>query len=154
MKTKKMTVWQWISSLFVKPKKQVQTLKAKSEVVIDPYFDTIKKIETYTVNEMPEKIFDNKTKVEIMVDGKAYHLTEKQRVFYTAVVENQKKFTEGVLGWKIVYEFLKYKHGFDDSQMGNFSKSKFRISEHYKTMTYLYSSGLVKKVGKKFIAKV
>jgi hypothetical protein len=156
MKTQKMTLWQWIKSLFVKKAKQESAPMQKQEPV--QVQETINWNEPIEVPE--KKMFDGKTKQDLVVDGKTYHLTEKQMIFYNAIVKYQKQYSTGVLGWRIAYEFLKAKHNLSENELGfendlkKLPKWKFSLSSHNKTMKYLINSGLVTKNNSFYKAKV
>ena len=159
-----MTIGQWIKSLFFKKKAEKPvTVETKIEPILDDPFETVDwdKLETNVSNETStstdesnERMFDGKIKRNVVIDGVEYQLTEKQMIFYNAIVKYQEQYPTGVLGWKIAYEFIKAKHNLSEQELKQLPKWKFTLSAHNKTMKYLISSGLVVKNNKFYKAKV
>jgi len=157
-----MSVWQWIVSLFTK-KAKTKTVSEDEIILSDPYAPLEVETHTpenksFTLNEMPEyeqiKQFKNKAKVVVEVAGIKHNLTEKQYIFYNAVCRHQLLNNAPVPGWKIAYEFVKEKHGLEDSELTKLPKWKFSLSSHNKTMKYLLANEIIYRVNGKFKARV
>ena len=159
MKQKKMSVWQWILSIFRKKQKANQKEANVEAPMSDPFSSNSQneKVNSkFTVNEMPEKKvkreFKQKIKHEVVIEGKTHLLTIKQYIFYRCVVTFQ---TDGdVSSKRIAREFLKIKYNLSEGEVQKRPDWELNLAAHHKTMKYLLSSGIIYKVGKKYRAKV
>jgi hypothetical protein len=159
MKQNKMSVWQWILSIFGKKQKAIQKEANVETPMSDPFSSNSQNEKVkpkFTINEMPEKKvkreFKQKIKHEVIIDGKTHSLTTKQYIFYRCVVTFQGP--EDVSGKRIAREFLKIKYNLSEGEVQKRPDWELRLTAHHKTMKYLLDSGIIYKVGKKYRAKV
>jgi len=167
MKTQKMTVWQWIKSLFVK--KLVELKAVKEQIAVDPELDwdseqvlySEEKVKqdpfckTYTSNEIPilttEKKFNNHKNFFVDIDGDIYELTEKQFVFYNIIKNLQSESSlKTVNGRQVMLHF--YKTKYPDLSLSEIKSKippqKLHFTNYNNTTKYLYKSNILMKIKK------
>jgi hypothetical protein len=154
MKTQKMKLWQWIRSFFVKKAIEKISIKSKSESTDyfeEPDWSKLRVHKDFTINEMPEKNFNNHKTFSININNKIYKLTEKQFAFYEIIKKLQFNSTSGVVsGRQIMYEFYKVKYpelSLNEIKI-KIPANKFHFTNYGSTTKYLYKSGLLIKLKK------
>lgn len=106
-------------------------------------------------SEPKRQVYTKHLKYEVIVDGKSFWLSKKQRQMYWAMCQAQKEHSTSsglVPGKWVVGYYLKSKY--TPSELLELEKWQWKPSTHYKTFKQLVKVGIVIRIGQEYQALV
>lgn len=152
----------WLKRQFSKPGKSAvvenETPKIVNEIPIDleikQWVGSLNENSEHfeLIEVTPEKSV-KRIKYEIIVDGKSYWLSKKQRQLYWAICQAHfaHKTEDGTIHGKLAISYY-LKSKYTPAEILELEKWEFKPSTHYKTFKQLVKSGIVIRIGQTYKA--
>ena len=148
----------WLKSRFSKPGISAVVENKTPEIVCEPTESMNKewvgsiyeKTNEIVMTEVRSEHSLRRIKYEVIVDGKSFWLTKKQRELYWAMCQITTDENGFVNGKDIVKKYLSSRY--TPAELLTLEKWEYKPSTHYKAFKGLVKSGIVLRIGQKYKA--
>ena len=148
----------WLKSQFSKPGKSAVVENESPEIFVDSEIkqwvgSLHENSERFELIEVSNEKSVKRIKYEIIVDGKSYWLSKKQRQLYWAICQAHfaHKTEDGTIHGKLAISYY-LKSKYTPAEILELEKWEFKPSTHYKTFKQLVKSGIVIRIGQTYKA--
>lgn len=148
----------WLKSRFSKSGTSIVVENKTPEIVCEPTESMNKewvgsiyeKSDEIVMKEVRSEHSLRRIKYEVLVDGKSYWLSKKQRELYWALCQITTDENGFVNGKDIVKKYLSTRY--TPAELLTLEKWEYKPSTHYKAFKGLVKSGIVLRIGQKYKA--